>query len=72
MGVLPIMAYKGRTKKEKSKDYCKTDQDNVYCFFITIFRLAIPAFSRFTDVTEFMIGITIVFRNSTKENSFFT
>ena len=27
--------------------------------FRTIFRLAIPAFFRFTDVTEFMIGITI-------------
>ena len=72
MGILPMMAYKGRTKKEKSKDYRKADQDNVYCFFITISRLAIPAFFRLTDVTEFMIGITIVFRNSTKENSFFT
>jgi len=67
-----MMAYKGRTKKEKSKDYYKADQDNVYCFFITIFRLAIPAFFRFIDVTEVMIGITIVFRNSTKENSSFT
>ena len=27
---------------------------NVYCFFITIFRLAIPAFLRLTDVTELM------------------
>ena len=27
----------------------------MYCFFITIFRLAIPAFFRFTDVTELMI-----------------
>ena len=35
--------------------------DNVYCFFITIFRLAIPAFFRFTDVTEFVIGITILY-----------
>ena len=26
----------------------------MYCFFITIFRLAIPAFFRFTDVTELM------------------
>ena len=72
VGVLPVMAYKGRTKREKSKDYRKADQNNVYCFFITIFRVVIPAFFRFTDVTEFMIGITIVFRNSTKENSFFT
>ena len=31
-----------RTKNEKSKDYCKADQNNVYCSFITIFRLAIP------------------------------
>ena len=38
-----------RTKNdEKSKDYCKATakliQKNVYCFFITIFRLTIPAF----------------------------
>ena len=31
--------------------------ENVYCFFITIFWLAIPAFFRFTDVTELMMGI---------------
>ena len=30
-----------RTKNEKSKDYCKADQNNVYCFFIAIFRLTI-------------------------------
>ena len=30
----------------------KLIQNNVYCFLITIFRLAIPAFFRFTDVTE--------------------
>ena len=33
----------------------------MYCFFITIFRLAIPAFFRFTDVTELMIWITILY-----------
>ena len=33
-----------------------------YCFFITVFRLAIPVFFRFTDVTEPMIGITILYR----------
>ena len=37
-----------RTKNEKSKDYCKATakliQKNVHCFFITIFRLTIPAF----------------------------
>ena len=27
---------------------------NVYCFFIAIFRLAIPAFFRLTDDTELM------------------
>ena len=51
-----------RTKKEKSKEYCKADHNNVYCFFIIIFRLAVPAFFRFTDVTEFIIGITISYR----------
>ena len=30
-------------KNKKSKDYCKADPKNVYCFFITIFRLVIPA-----------------------------
>ena len=49
------------TKNEKSKDRdCKADQNNLYCFFITIFWLAIPAFFRFIDVTEFMIGITML------------
>ena len=49
-------------KNEKSKDYCKADQNNVYCFFMIIFRLATPAFFKFTDVTEFMEGITILYR----------
>ena len=49
-------------KNEKSKDYCKADQNNVYCFFIIIFRLAIPAFFKFTDLTEFMEGIAILYR----------
>ena len=44
------------TKNEKSRDYCKADQSNVYCFVLTIFRLATPAFFRFTDVTEFVVG----------------
>ena len=39
-------------KHEKSKYHCKADQNNVYCLFITIFQLAIPAFFRFTDVTK--------------------
>ena len=39
-----------RTKNEKSKDYCKADLRQRVLFFMTIFRLAIPAFFRFTDV----------------------
>ena len=41
-------------KNEKSKNYCKADLRQRVLFFITIFRLAIPAFFRFTDVTELM------------------
>ena len=54
------------TNNEKSKDYCKTDQNNMYCFFITIFRLAITAFFRFADVTELMIRNTILYSNSSR------
>ena len=39
-------------KTRSPKTTAKLIQNNVYCFFITIFRLAIPAFFRFTDVTE--------------------
>ena len=40
-----------RTRSPKTT--AKLIQNNVYCFLnITIFRLAIPAFFRFTDVTE--------------------
>ena len=39
------------TKNEKSKDYCKADLKQRVLFFATIFRLAITAFFRFTDVT---------------------
>ena len=35
------------TKNEKSKDYCKADLKQRVLFFITIFRLAIPAFRDF-------------------------
>ena len=45
---------KYKDKNEKSKDYCKADLKERVLFFITIFRLAIPAFFRFTDVTELM------------------
>ena len=40
------------TKNEKSKDYCKADLKQRVSFFIAIFRLAIPPFFRFTDVTS--------------------
>ena len=50
-----------KKKTEKSKEYCQADHNNVYCGFINIFRLAIPAFFTFTDFTEFMIGITIFY-----------
>ena len=45
-------------KHEKSKDYCKAD-NNEYFFFQTIFRLARRAFFTFTDVLKFWIGFTI-------------
>ena len=41
-------------KNEKSGDYSKADLKQRVLFFITIFQLAIPAFFRFTDVTELM------------------
>ena len=41
-------------KDEKSEDYSKADLKQRVLFFITIFRLAIPAFFRFTDVTKLM------------------
>ena len=41
-------------KNEKSEDYSKADLKQRVLFFITIFRLAIPAFFRFADVTELM------------------
>ena len=45
---------KYKDKNEKSEDYCKADLKERVLFFITIFRLAIPTFFRFTDVTELM------------------
>ena len=42
------------TKDEKSKEYFKADLKQRVLFFLTIFRVAIPAFFRFTDVTELM------------------
>ena len=37
--------------KSAREDYSKADLKQHVLFFITIFRLAIPAFFRFTDVT---------------------
>jgi len=42
------------SKNKKNKEYYKADLKQHVLFFITIFRLAIPAFFRFTDVTELM------------------
>ena len=54
--------FQSKTKSEKPKDRdCKADHNNVYFSLITIFRQAIPAFFRFTDATEFMIGVTIFY-----------
>ena len=36
-------------KNENSRDYCKADHKSVYCFLITVFRLAIPAVFRFIE-----------------------
>ena len=49
---LATFAWNQKTRSPKTT--AKLIQNNVYCFFITIFRLAIPAFFTFTDVTELM------------------
>ena len=51
-------------KNEKPKDYCKAMiQNNVYCFFITIFRLAIQAlFDQVYRCYWTYVGITILYR----------
>ena len=41
-------------KTRSTKTTAKLIHNNVYYFLITIFRLAIPAFFRFTDVAELM------------------
>ena len=57
----PVVANVGSLEKRSNqpktrspKTTAKLIQNNVYCFFITIFRLAVPALFRFTDVTELM------------------
>ena len=42
---------KREVQRPGSKEYWKADQNNVYCFLITIFQLAIPAFFTFTDIS---------------------
>ena len=44
----------GWLKTRSPKTTEKLIQSNAYCFFITMFGLAIPAFFRFTNVTELM------------------
>ena len=50
-----------RFKKREvyAKNYCKADYNNLHCFSVTIFRLAIPAFFRFTEVTEWFTGFQV-------------
>ena len=49
IGVRRGLLFESRTRNPKTT--AKLIQNNVYCFLnITIFRLVIPAFFRFTDV----------------------
>ena len=48
------MLSKMRSPKTTAKLTAELIHNNVYSFLITIFRLALPAFFRFTDVTELM------------------
>ena len=53
--VLRSIEYTFLPRTRSPKTTAKLVQNNVYCFLnITIFRLAVPAFFRFTDVTELM------------------
>ena len=61
------LPYKKRfTKREDyAKDYYKADHSNVYCFFITILRLTITAFFRFTaDVTKEIVRSSDIIASS--------
>ena len=52
---LLLYAYSRRiihNKNEKSEDYSKADLKQRVLLFKTIFRLAIPAFFRFTNATD--------------------
>jgi len=60
-----------QAKNEKSKDYCKADFKQRVLFFITIFRLAIPAFFRFTDVTVTICPTIVVFGKQAFQMLFF-
>ena len=46
-------------KSKKSEAYCKADIATCIAFLKTIFRLATPAFFRFTDVSEVMIELLL-------------
>ena len=50
----PLESFFTGYKNEKSEDYSKADLKQRVLFFIKIFRLAIPAFFRFTDVTGYL------------------
>ena len=47
-------------KTRSTKTNAKLIHNNVYCFFRTIFRLAIPAFFRFTDVISYKKQYTLL------------
>ena len=47
-------------KNDRSRNYCKADRNDVDCFFITIFRLAIPALFRFTMRYEKAIHVVTI------------
>ena len=50
-----------RTKKKREvQDYCKANCYNVHCFFRQYFGWSYQHSSGLTDVTEFMIGTTIL------------
>ena len=52
--------YDDEPKNDRSRNYCKADRNHVDCFFITIFRLAIPALFRFTMRYEKAIHLVTI------------
>ena len=47
-------------KNDRSRNYCKAYRNDVDCFFITIFRLAISALFRFTMRYEKAIHVVTI------------